>query len=41
MWFGRENDENVVRTEIDVVGLPPLFEAQLLKIVTQLVYIKN
>ena len=26
MWFGRENDENVVwfGLEIDVVGLPPL-----------------
>ena len=24
MWFGRENDENVVQLEIDVVGLPPL-----------------
>ena len=28
MWFGRENDENVVRfgLEIDVVGLPPLVQ---------------
>ena len=24
MWFGRENDENMVRTRIDVVGLRPL-----------------
>ena len=35
MWFGRENDENVVwfGLEIDVVGLPPL--AQLPCLVRQ------
>ena len=41
MWFGRENDENVVwfGLEIDVVGLPPL--AQELDDLYQLSLVHN